>query len=714
MTARRILIDTAFLCGLPVLLAMVFYSDRLLSNIDPPRGSTMLDSVSSPAPAAGDETPASADESPSAVKDEPVLSNVDRESAAPQQPISAASESAFDPPTAAAKQPAFEVVAARKTPAPEQVVQFFSIKDRAESVVFVVDCSSSMAGPRFAHARLELAQAVVRLRTDQQVFVVFFNQGEVPLFSDRRGARMESASLGYKCDVVEEMRNIRAFGGTNPEPSMRTAIGLNPDVIYLLSDGEFNELSPDTMARLANQKIKVHAILFENLNGGNTLKRIADRTGGTFTRATMEKGRDLSDANWINSLKKKAGSVVTAMLEIRGESRAHAARLARASADDVALALDSSDLALRLGALNAVFLRRLPLFDPLLAALADPHELIRSEAHAALMALADNRDYGSVTGVSPGQQAAAILAWRNWVEQAKLRNASALQADRLASASEDELIQAWESTELPVRWGALMAIRSRKLRMYETLLAALSAAEDSLAAEAHAALVALGDGHDQGPVVGITVDQRATAIAAWRNWSVLAILRRDFSELPGSELVLLMADPDPARRTVAVAEFLSRKSKDHVPLIPLLADEVPEIRRLAGEALFEFTTGKGLGPSLPSSRLLFIPDLWIQNLDHADPLIVEESRQALLAFAVKSRRSNDKKRDEPQPSFRRKEWEEWWTAEKERRADRVFRLGEAHLKNKTYDAADEKFREVIEKYPGTKKAAAAQRLLTNP
>ena len=92
------------------------------------------------------------------------------------------------------------------------------------------------------------------------------------------------------------MGSVEANGGTNPEPALAIAARLNPDVIYLLSDGEFQPLNTRTLKLLTHQKITVHTIAFESPEGERTLRQISNATGGTHR---FEPVNDTADASYL-------------------------------------------------------------------------------------------------------------------------------------------------------------------------------------------------------------------------------------------------------------------------------------------------------------------------------------------------------------------------------------------------------------------------------
>ena len=174
-------------------------------------------------------------------------------------------------------------VVATKTAPPQQAkkeVTFFGIKSEAGSVGFAVDCSGSMAGSRIERTKAELAESIVALDPQQTFYLSFFQSGPIPMSGEPRAP--VPASPLEKVRAVGWMKGIPADDGTQPESMVRMLAAMKPRVIYLLSDGEFPELSGETFQVLVANRIAVNTVAFEDESGAQRLREIAEKTGGTY------------------------------------------------------------------------------------------------------------------------------------------------------------------------------------------------------------------------------------------------------------------------------------------------------------------------------------------------------------------------------------------------------------------------------------------------
>ncbi|HEX4142577.1 MAG TPA: VWA domain-containing protein [Pirellulales bacterium] len=156
---------------------------------------------------------------------------------------------------------------------------FFGLEAAGDKVVFVVDISGSMSGRRFFRARNELRQSIENLRENQQFFVIFFNDGALPMPTEK----LLPATRDNVNQTVDWLKYVECGGGTNPLPGLLLALQLHPDAIYLLTDGKFD---PQVVWEVTQAEppipIPIYTISFANRTAEKLLKAIAKETGGSY------------------------------------------------------------------------------------------------------------------------------------------------------------------------------------------------------------------------------------------------------------------------------------------------------------------------------------------------------------------------------------------------------------------------------------------------
>ncbi len=162
--------------------------------------------------------------------------------------------------------------------------QFFGLGGsarEAKRIVYVVDRSGSMLHT-FFFVQEELKRSINGLRRSQKFHVIFFNEG-TPLEPPPRA--LVSAIGGRKEAFFTFLARVSPSGGTNPEPAIRRALSLKPDLVYLLSDGI--DFDPGLLERLArwNKDLgaKFFTIAYVDQTGRGILEAIARETAGDFT-----------------------------------------------------------------------------------------------------------------------------------------------------------------------------------------------------------------------------------------------------------------------------------------------------------------------------------------------------------------------------------------------------------------------------------------------
>jgi hypothetical protein len=164
----------------------------------------------------------------------------------------------------------------------------------AKSIVYVLDRSGSMGGT-FGMLQRELMRAVGSLNEDQTFNVIWFNEGPATQLAEQ----MLPATIDSKREAFKAIKRIFPSGHTEPVDAVRLGLTYKPDVLFLLSDGDFGE-NNQQVVRLINQKNKhkttvINTILFVYDTGGDgdrVLRAIADANKGTFKHVTEEDTRE--------------------------------------------------------------------------------------------------------------------------------------------------------------------------------------------------------------------------------------------------------------------------------------------------------------------------------------------------------------------------------------------------------------------------------------
>ena len=157
----------------------------------------------------------------------------------------------------------------------------FMIAAKSESTVFVIDKSGSMDGMAFARVCNTMLDAIAELEPEQEFAVVFFDDSAHPM----KNWGLVGANESNLNEVEHFVRSISANGGTNPAPAMELALGLEPELIIVLSDGDFAPVLVDQISNRnrGRNQAEIHTI---GLNSNvPTLMALAKRNGGGYKTA---------------------------------------------------------------------------------------------------------------------------------------------------------------------------------------------------------------------------------------------------------------------------------------------------------------------------------------------------------------------------------------------------------------------------------------------
>lgn len=170
---------------------------------------------------------------------------------------------------------------------PARVALFGGPVTVGRSFVFLIDRSKSMTANGMNAidvARQELRSALAPLTPEHRFQVIAYNFKT--LFVDER--RMLPATEEHKQKADRFLAELGGFGATHHEMALQTAIQLQPDVIYLLTDGGDPYLNDAQLARIRQRtagRIVIHCVQFATdapKASSHFLEQLAAQNQGTY------------------------------------------------------------------------------------------------------------------------------------------------------------------------------------------------------------------------------------------------------------------------------------------------------------------------------------------------------------------------------------------------------------------------------------------------
>jgi len=159
---------------------------------------------------------------------------------------------------------------------------FFAIGGEEEGphkIAYVVDRSGSMTDS-IDFVKYELKRSLSELTDQYEFHVIFYSSGPPVEMATRR---LVHATEGNKNMAYGFVDDIVTAGETDPSKALERAFAAKPEVIYLLTDGEFDRGVIDLVRRLnADKRVTVHTICFMYRSGEPVLQQIATENGGNY------------------------------------------------------------------------------------------------------------------------------------------------------------------------------------------------------------------------------------------------------------------------------------------------------------------------------------------------------------------------------------------------------------------------------------------------
>lgn len=159
---------------------------------------------------------------------------------------------------------------------------FMGVSGNAMKVVYLCDSSGSMMN-KFDTLRQELRKAADSLKPIQSFDIIFFSEDSF-IALDKQ---LMLATPEVKRKAYDFLDKTAPHGSSDPIPGLRAAFAAQPQLIYMLTDGDFpnNAQVLEELRKLnKDKKVKINTIAFMDRGEEyeKMLKQVADESGGLF------------------------------------------------------------------------------------------------------------------------------------------------------------------------------------------------------------------------------------------------------------------------------------------------------------------------------------------------------------------------------------------------------------------------------------------------
>lgn len=180
----------------------------------------------------------------------------------------------------------------------------WSVEVAANRVCYVVDFSGSTIGA-IDDLKRELKRSVGNLSSEQQFNVFVFYSKQDRYITESFKPRLMAADSENKRDFFAWIDEQTPDGHTDPLRAMERALKLNPEAVFLFSDGYFDDPKAEEKIAAMNRKVRatIHCLVFDDIllenfsdltqttEGARRMKKVAEQNNGKMKIVT---GKDLA------------------------------------------------------------------------------------------------------------------------------------------------------------------------------------------------------------------------------------------------------------------------------------------------------------------------------------------------------------------------------------------------------------------------------------
>jgi len=173
--------------------------------------------------------------------------------------------------------------------------EFFGVKATGNTFIYIVDSSPSMRRDgAFDAARNEIERSLKSMKPKQRYFVSFFGKEIDPMVLET--GMVEKYPIYAKAEnltkTIDWLRLVRIQkDGLPPNNALEEAIGMQPDGIFLLFDGD-TKVDVAKFLRRVNRtddilnsgtpKVPIHVVHFYQDEFQKQMRQVAEENGGTY------------------------------------------------------------------------------------------------------------------------------------------------------------------------------------------------------------------------------------------------------------------------------------------------------------------------------------------------------------------------------------------------------------------------------------------------
>ena len=152
-------------------------------------------------------------------------------------------------------------------------------------ICYVIDRSGSML-ENFDYLRAELKRSIGRLSPDQEFHVIFFSTGRPIELPPRR---LVPATQLNKRMAFDFLDTIVPRDRTDPAPALERAFAVGPEMMYFMTDGEFDPGVVDKVRQWNRRpQVVINTLAFVYQGGSRLLRQIAADNRGRYKFVTED------------------------------------------------------------------------------------------------------------------------------------------------------------------------------------------------------------------------------------------------------------------------------------------------------------------------------------------------------------------------------------------------------------------------------------------
>lgn len=169
-----------------------------------------------------------------------------------------------------------------KEKTPRQASHFFGITAPGKRFLYLLEVSENVSGDVLARVADELMASLEKLSDEQEVLVMLYSDDCYPMFFPSIRREPVACTDALRAEIRQWLSEFEIGGAPHPLPALEFALSTKSDALFFLTSESLPDDATRAIKKANVHRVPIHILSFENRSAEESLRRIAEDSGGSW------------------------------------------------------------------------------------------------------------------------------------------------------------------------------------------------------------------------------------------------------------------------------------------------------------------------------------------------------------------------------------------------------------------------------------------------